>query len=52
MAGALFLFLVGYFYRDRVIDGLYKMSAVRARGRSKKKGSKRKCFGEKPEVIS
>lgn len=37
LLGALFLFLVGYFYKDRVIEELYKWSAARARGRSKKK---------------
>ena len=37
MAGALFLFLVGYFYKDRIIDGLYEWSAARAREEARKK---------------
>jgi uncharacterized membrane protein YdjX (TVP38/TMEM64 family) len=51
MAGALFLFLVGYFYKDRIIDGLYEWSAARARGRSKKKEGKRECLKKKPKAI-
>ena len=44
MAGALFLFLVGYFYKDRIIDGLYEWSAARARGKKQEKEGKRECL--------